>query len=172
MPRVPDLNLPTNSARVQAQNKDAWNGERSRELADFYTIGYMRRDIASFVSVLRDAGVMTVLDVRYAPVSIYKPDFSKTNLRRHLAEAEIGYLHFPELGVPRDIRGKAAGQPTRDLIWHWYDRHVVPLLTLHSFFNSSEHPVALLCVELDPTSCHRHRLSLALERRGLRGFDL
>jgi hypothetical protein len=29
-----------------------------------------------------------------------------------------------------------------------------------------------MCVEIDPHECHRHRLSAALERKGLRGFDL
>ena len=39
-------------------------------------------------------------------------------------------------------------------------------------FGVADHPVAFMCVELDPTACHRHRLSLALEEQGLRGFDL
>jgi hypothetical protein len=29
-----------------------------------------------------------------------------------------------------------------------------------------------MCTELDPQECHRHRLCLALEHMGLRGFDL
>ena len=33
-------------------------------------------------------------------------------------------------------------------------------------------PLALMCVELDPHECHRHRLCLALERAGYRSFDL
>jgi hypothetical protein len=40
------------------------------------------------------------------------------------------------------------------------------------FMNGFEHPVALMCTEIDPHECHRHRLSLALEGMGLNGFDL
>jgi hypothetical protein len=30
----------------------------------------------------------------------------------------------------------------------------------------------MMCMEADPVECHRHRLFLALEKQGLRGFDL
>jgi uncharacterized protein (DUF488 family) len=172
MARIPELNLPTDSINVQLSNKAAWNRDRSREGADFFTVGYMRRDISAFLDVLLEAGVMTVLDVRHAPVSMYKPDFSKGNLQRHLTGAGIDYVHLRHLGVPRDIRAKAAGQETREPIWEWYDQHVIPFMNLHAFLNSGAHPVALLCMELDPTSCHRHRLAMKLERHGLKGFDL
>ncbi len=144
MARSPELALPTDSLRIQLQNKAAWNDARSRDLADFFTVGYMQRDIVTFLAVLVDAGVRTVLDVRHTPVSMYKPDFSKSNLQNHLAIAGIDYLHLPRFGVPN----------------------------LHSFFNSGDHPVALLCMELDPTSCHRHRIAMKLESHRLRGFDL
>ena len=45
-------------------------------------------------------------------------------------------------------------------------------INLHHFLNSVDHPAALMCVETDPTECHRHRLCIALEGLGLRGFDL
>ena len=79
-----------------------------------------------------------------------------------------------EWGVPRDVRAKAIDSGTRETIWDWYDECVVGKCfhgNLHRFLNL-EHPVAMMCVECDPTECHRHRLFLALERQGLRGFDL
>jgi uncharacterized protein (DUF488 family) len=170
--RIQQLALPTESFPAQARNKAAWNALRAREAADFFTIGYTQRDIVAFMQVLKDAGVMTVLDIRHSAVSMYKPDFSKGNLRRHLASAGIDYIHLPRFGVPKDIRSKAAGESSRQLIWDWYSQYVVPFLNLHSFFNSGAHPVALLCLELDPTSCHRHLLALKLEQHGLRGHDL
>ena len=173
MAKFPEqLHLPTDSMGVQTLKKAAWNERRSRSQANFFTIGYMQRDIGTFLGLLAEAGVLTILDVRHAPVSMYKPDFSKTNLQRHLAVAGIDYIHSPQLGVPRDIRSKAVGMETRSSIWEWYDEYVTPFVNLHAFLNSGTHPVALLCVELDPTSCHRHRLAMKLERQGLRGFDL
>lgn len=103
---------------------------------------------------------------------MYRPELSKKNLAAALEEYEIDYMHLPELGVPRDVRGEAIEAGTRDPIWEWYDRWVAAPLSLHTFLNFAEHPVALMCTEADPTECHRHRLSLALEEKGLRGYDL
>ena len=174
MPRFGGLSLPSTPRRVQIANKAEWNREREARSPDFFTIGYSGRDIGSFLSALRKAEVATLVDVRFAPVSQYKPDFSKSNLARHLAEHGIAYAHRPALGVPRDIRARALSG-SRDAIWRWYDSNPARFFAgrnLHDFFNSAEHPVAFMCVELDPTECHRHRLAIALERHRLVGRDL
>lgn len=173
--RPAELRLPTDSLKVQTKNKESWNEYRRKELADFFTIGYSGRTIEQFLSALIDAGIRCLIDVRANPVSMYKPDFSKGNLQRHLAGADISYLHLPDLGVPRDIRSKATQDGGRSNIWGWYDAHVAKQFgerNLHRFFNIADHPVAFMCTELDPTSCHRHRLALSLEKSGLRGFDV
>jgi len=169
------LRLPNASAQVQANNRCRWNQTRSKAEADFYTIGYSGRQPNELLDALVSVGICSVLDIRYSPVSLHRPEFSKGNLCRLLAQHGIEYQHQPLLGVPRDIRGLAVGAATRDAIWHWYDRNVVAGYigrNLNHFLNSVDHPVALLCVEADPTACHRHRLCLALERLGLRSFDL
>jgi uncharacterized protein (DUF488 family) len=168
------LKLPNRSARVQAEKKALWNEARSIENAAFYTVGYSGRTIDEFIGLLSEAGVRCVIDIRFTPISMYKPDFSRTNLERALTRAGFEYMHVPRLGVPRDIRARAIETGNRETIWEWYDKHVVePFLrkNLHEFMNLN-HPVALMCVELDPTECHRHRLFLALEEEGLQGFDL
>lgn len=175
MPQQNRLNLPSVPARRQAENKAAWNDARSSDTADFFTLGYTGRKTDELLGALVTAGVRTLIDIRQNPVSMYRPDLSKSNFQRLLEGRGINYVHFPELGVPRDIRAKAIATGSRDVIWDWYDQHVVqPYLgtNLHHFFNSVEHPVALMCVETDPNECHRHRLFVALEERGLRGFDL
>jgi uncharacterized protein (DUF488 family) len=175
MPQANRLKLPTASAKQQALNKLLWNDGRSAAAADFFTIGYTGRKTEELISALQSAGVRTLIDVRQIPVSMYRPDLSKSNLRKIVEAAGMHYVHMPELGVPRDIRAKAIETGTRDVIWTWYDRYVVePYMgaNLHHFLNSVEHPVAMMCVEIDPGECHRHRLFLALEQMGLRGFDL
>lgn len=175
MPQANRLNLPSIPAKKQAEHKALWNDSRSVQEADFFTVGYTGRSIEEFLDILANAGVRTLADVRQFAVSMYKPDFSKANLKRHLEERGIGYIHFPELGVPRDIRAKAIDTGTRDVIWAWYDEHVVaPYVghNLHRFLNEVEHPVAMMCTEIAPQECHRHRLFLALESMGLNGFDL
>lgn len=120
-------------------------------------------------------GVRTLMDIRRNPISMYRPELSKGNLSRLLETRGLQYVHMPHLGVPRDIRAKAIVTGSRQVIWDWYDLHIVaPNMksSLHWFLNGAEQPAALMCVEIDPRECHRHRLFTALETRGLRGFDL
>lgn len=169
------LQLPTASPSQQRTNKENWNLAREQGEADFFTIGYVKRSQAEFLIALDRVQVSTVVDVRHIAASRYRPEFSKKNLRLALAGRDIDYLHLPELGVPRDVRAMAIDSGTRDSIWTWYDESVARIFagtSLRAFFDFADHPTAFMCVEMDPTSCHRHRLALALERAGLRGFDL
>ncbi len=177
MPQAHRLALPTLPVKRQLENKLQWNEERSAERANFFTFGYSGRKTEELISALLKNGVRTLVDIRQNPVSMYRPELSKNNLARLLAKRGMNYEHFPQLGVPRDIRAKAIETGTRDVIWNWYDQNVIGEFfglgrNLHFFLNCVEHPVALMCTEIDPQECHRHRLSLALERMGMSGFDL
>lgn len=175
MPQPNRLKLPSQSAKRQAENRVLWNDGRSADSADFFTVGYTGRKTHELLSTLQANGVRTLIDVRQTPISMYRPELSKSNLRQLVESHGMEYVHMPALGVPRDIRAKAIETGTRAIIWDWYDEHVVGPhigMNLHWFLNSVEHPVALMCVEIDPAECHRHRLFLALEQVGLRGFDL
>jgi uncharacterized protein (DUF488 family) len=170
--RYPGLQLPTDPAKVQWANKAEWNRERSAEDADFFTVHYAGRSIDDVLQALRAAGVKTVIDIRHAPVSMYKPEFSKSNLRERLEGAGIRYVHLRALGIPRAVRELVVGKADRTDLWQWYDTNVVDTADFSTLLAGKAQPVALLCVEIDPTSCHRHRLGLALELHGLRGYDL
>ncbi len=175
MPQENRLKLPTATTKQQQENKTCWNDERSPETAHFFTFGYSGRKLNEILDLLISNEVRTLIDIRHNPVSMYRPELSKSNLKQTIESEGLVYVHSPELGVPRDIRAKAIETGTRDVIWEWYDEFVVtPYLgtNLHLFLNSIEHPAALMCTEIDPQECHRHRLFLALEARGLRGFDL
>lgn len=175
MPQANRLKLPSASARQQAENKLIWNEARRQDTALFFTIGYTGRRLEEFLDLLESQEVQTLVDIRQYPVSMYRPEMSKANLKRAVEERGMIYVHFPQLGVPRDIRARAIETGTRDVIWEWYDQHIVGQYVrrnLHRFFNTLVHRVALMCVEIDPQECHRHRLSLALEAMGLSSFDL
>jgi len=168
------LKLPTQPARVQAANKELWNEGRSIRDAAFFTIGYSGRTAQQFVQLVKEAAVNCVIDIRYTPVSMYKPDFSRSNFKRILENAGLEYLHIPELGVPREVRARAIDTGSRDVIWDWYDHNVVLRFLRNHLqeFRALDYRVALMCVEADPTECHRHRLFQALEDNGLQGYDL
>jgi|SRR5437870_10289350 len=170
-----DLRLPTESQAIQRSNKAVWNDGRSVDRADFFTVGYTGQTIAELIASLEGAGVASLVDIRHNAVSMYRPEMSKRNLQRALEERGIRYYHVRDLGVPRDVRGLAVGEASRDVIWRWYDSSVVPTYAgrnLYWFFNALDHPVAFMCTEFDPTACHRHRLSVALEDQGLMGYEL
>ena len=169
------LRLPESPESVQRYNKEIWNIKHLPVEADFYTIGYAGRDIDQFVGLLQAAGVSTLVDIRHTPVSQYKPDFSRENLRNRLENEGIEYIHKAEWGVPQEVRSRSVGQETRDTIWDWYDEYVVPRISEREFAEFRENakpPLAFMCLEMDPTACHRHRLFPALEQTGLRGYDL
>ena len=175
MPQQNRLSLPSAPVKDQLRGREKWNEIRSREAAHFFTLGYTGRKWEDLLSLMLDNGVRTLLDIRQNPVSMYRPELSKSNLKAAIEAAGIAYMHAPDLGVPRDIRAMAIDAGTREVIWRWYDEHIVgPRFgrNMHWFLNGFELPAALMCVEIDPHECHRHRLSKALERKGLRGFDL
>jgi uncharacterized protein (DUF488 family) len=122
----------------------------------------------------KSVGVRTIVDIRLNPVSMYKPELSKTNFCRIVETAGLLYLHLPNLGVPRHIRAQAVSSGSRQAIWDWYESRVVASFrkNLDWFLNIAEHPLAFMCVEIDPSECHRHLLFNALEDHGLQGFDL
>ena len=175
MPQANRLKLPSASPKRQLLNRETWNDGRTATEADFFTFGYTGRKTDELLSALVSHGIRSLLDIRQNAVSMYRPELSKSNLKRAIESLGMIYMHMPELGVPRDIRAKAIETGSRDVIWEWYDRYVVGEhfgANLHRFFNSVEHPVALMCAELDPSECHRHRIFVALEGLGLAGYEL
>jgi len=70
-----------------------------------WTIGHGTRPADELVSVLRAAGVRTLVDVRRFPGSRRNPQFNEPALRAVLEENEIAYRHAVELG------GRRSGEP-------------------------------------------------------------
>lgn len=167
----PRIELPQESIDIQMFNKTIWNLERVGAF-DFYTIGYEKKTIDQFIGLLKMAKIQTLVDVRKNPVSQYKPDFNKEKLKETLEKHAIRYVHHPKLGVPSEIRRKLGETGSYDWFFKQYDENVIPKLEKEVDLQSLNYPIAVMCVELDPTRCHRHRIALALEERGLRGYDL
>src|SRR5581483_4244156 len=154
MPQPNRLSLPSVPVKQQVENKATWNEARSIRAANFFTVGYTGRQLDDLLDALVAAGVRTLLDIRRNAVSMYRPELSKANLQKAVEARGLHYAHVPELGVPRDIRAKAISSGSRKVIWDWYDENVAaPYVgrNLHRFFNAIEHPVAMMCTEIDPT---------------------
>ena len=166
----PRIELPTEPIEVQIFNKTMWNLERVGDF-DFYTIGYEKKTIEQFIKLLKAKRIATLVDVRKNPISQYKPEFCREKLEETLIKNGIRYIHYPKLGVQSEIRRKLGETGDYDWFFKQYDEKVVPKLD-EVDLQTLNYPIAIMCVELDPTKCHRHRIALALEKTGLRGYDL
>jgi uncharacterized protein (DUF488 family) len=124
-----------------------------------FTVGYEGRDIESFVTLLSDHRVETLVDVRLTPIS-RKPGFSKTALSAALEDAGITYVHERRLGNPKDNR--PAYRAGEKLAQRRYLRHITDggAEAVAWLAETVAHSVtALLCVERESTSCHRSAIA-------------
>ena len=134
-----------------------------------YTIGYSGKTIEEFLEALMSHGVATLVDVRNTPLSHFKPGFNKRALRATLEEHSIGYLHLPELGVPKPVRDDARLTGNHEELFRWYDENVMPMaarLLQPHLSDPRLHPMAFMCTEADPLTCHRSRVGQAMEGLG------
>lgn len=128
-----------------------------------FTIGYEGRDPAELIAILAASGVTRVIDVRALPLS-RRPGFSKTPLRDALAAAGIDYVHLREAGNP--FRKDPDPLPS-------YRAYVAdtPAIVRSLLDAADGHAAALLCMEHDPTHCHRTILAAAM-RKKKRGLEI
>jgi uncharacterized protein (DUF488 family) len=153
----------------QRQSKNNWNLQHQNSITpNFFTIGYSGLDIHSFIELLKKAGVTTLVDIRWTPISRFKPDFSKNNLKNALEKEKIIYIHRGDWGIPRYIRNTSN---VHNGLWIWYDTNVLPNIT-REIIEGYQFPIAFMCMEFDPMDCHRHRLFLGLEKLGFAGREL
>ena len=170
---------------VQYHHQRVWNLKQliGRDLSlkgkdfhfDFVTIGYSQKTFESFCDSLKAAGVTLVLDIRKNPRSLFKVEFNKTALEKEFPKIGIHYEHLPELGIPREVRDKAyEGKITPEELFKQYEAKILTAEVLERLEKLSEghHTIAILCTEVDPTMCHRHKIAEALTRRGKMGYDL
>jgi uncharacterized protein (DUF488 family) len=139
-----------------------------------WTIGHGTRPVDEFVSVLRDVGVGTLIDVRRFPGSRHNPQFNEPALRAVLEENGIAYRHAVELG------GRLAGEPGEEAFgclrvaaFRSYaarmrsERWQAALATA-----LAERAPCLMCSETLWWRCHRRLIAELLHARGDRVVHL
>ncbi|WP_043360562.1 DUF488 family protein [Belnapia sp. F-4-1] len=122
-----------------------------------FTIGYEETVPTRLIEALRGAGVTTLVDVR-ALANSRKPGFAKTALSAALAEAGIGYRHVKALGTPAEGRAAVrAGRPGE--MRRIFGAHLAGVEAQAALGALTEQArretVCLLCLEADPSQCHR-----------------
>jgi hypothetical protein len=140
-----------------------------------YTIGYEGQSIDSFMKKVVASGVRRIVDVRCNPVS-RKYGFSKKTLSSVSNKLGLEYLHFPELGIPRESRQNLHSQNDYDKLFDEYERDILSTTEdaqdrlIRELKKSAS---VLLCYEENCKQCHRYRLAKAVANKsGMRVVNL
>lgn len=132
------------------------------------SIGHSTHSWERFVSLLRNANVTAIADVRSSPFSRHHPHFNRTDLQRELRLDGISYVFLGEElgGRPRERRFYCEGIADYEKMAqssefkHGLDRILD---------GARRYRIALMCSERDPLDCHRCLLvGRALTQRGAR----
>lgn len=134
-----------------------------------YTIGYGKRELDELIAVLKVHGIDFLVDVRSAPYSKFKPEFSKDALAAALKLQGIRYVFMGKLlgGRPDDdecyVDGKVDYEHLMgtDMFRQGIDR-------LRTAWIKALR-VCVMCSEGRPEECHRSKLiGKVLEAEGIR----
>jgi uncharacterized protein (DUF488 family) len=122
-----------------------------------YTIGFTKKSAEKFFSMLNDAGVQRVVDIRLNNTSQLAGFAKKEDLVYFLKKiGDIDYTHRPELAPTQDIMDafkKKKGS------WEIYEKQFRALLTQRAVEDTIPRKMldgaCLLCSEEKPQECHR-----------------
>src|SRR5512135_2990563 len=135
-----------------------------------WTVGHGTRTIDEFISVLRQASVVTLVDIRSFPGSRRHPQFGQSALRASLTEAGLAYMHLGGLGGRREPMTGSPHTALRVAAFRAYADHMATgefqadLARLEAVANVT--PTAYMCAETLWWRCHRRMLSDLLTVRG------
>lgn len=123
-----------------------------------YTIGYGARDLPALLAVLNANAIEFLIDVRTAPYSRFKPEYSKDALDKALAARGIRYVFMGDSlgGRPDDPACYVDGKVD-------YARMAATaayragIARVRRAFQQQQR-VVLMCSEGKPEECHRSKL--------------
>lgn len=138
-----------------------------------YTIGYQGRTLSEVLRVVQVHSIQQVLDVRENAMS-RKPGFTSAELKQALETIDVAYVHLPELGCSAEVRralwrGAPSGPVLED-----YRRGLTarPQAFWDLVHRAGSARSLLLCMERDPSRCHRAVLAERLRIEGVTVEDL
>ncbi|MCO5210832.1 MAG: DUF488 domain-containing protein [Caldilinea sp.] len=132
--------------------------EAQKTSLPIYTIGYGDRSIEAFIAALHANTIAYLLDVRTAPYSRFKPEFSKEALAKALAAQGIRYVFVGDSlgGRPDDPACYVDGRVDYDRVREqpFFQRGIERVQAAHA----QQLRVVLMCSEGRPEQCHRTKL--------------
>jgi uncharacterized protein (DUF488 family) len=126
-----------------------------------YTIGYEGKSADAFLNIFLQTGIRRLVDVRSNAVS-RKWGFSKRVLSDLCEKLDIEYVHIPQLGIQSSRRRLVKTPDDYNRLLDEYEHCDLPRRTeavaqLRRMME--EKTSALVCMEADPSMCHRGRLA-------------
>ena len=124
-------------------------------LIPIYTIGYGSRPLEAFTAVLQHHQIAYLIDIRSAPYSRHKPEFSKDALRAALQAEGIRYIFMGHTlgGRPNHpgcyVNGSVDYAKVKEM--DFYQEGIGRLQTAFQ----QQQRVAIMCSEEKPEHCHR-----------------
>lgn len=141
---------------------------------DIYTIGYEGLSQKAFLAWLHRYDIDMIADVRHLPLS-RKKGFSKNSLNEFLAQNNIEYLSFRELGVPKEMRSELLASGNYKNFFKKYknnlSKKVDQINKLCEILNSGK-KLALLCFEHEAQKCHRKILADEIKKVNGNGLEI
>jgi uncharacterized protein (DUF488 family) len=123
------------------------------------TIGYGARSIEAFVAAVLAVDAEYVVDVRSAPYSKFKPEFSREPLTARLAESDLLYVFMGDAlgGRPDD---PACYRPDGRVDYGRCRLRATFIAGVDSLAAGweADHRIVLMCSEGKPAECHRTKL--------------
>ena len=132
-----------------------------------FTIGYSGATLPNVLSVLSNASIDLVIDVRELPIS-RKRGFSKNALSSALQGKGIRYRHLRPLGSPRKVRNEVRETRNYPVFFGRVRKHLrkkEPQECLREVLRLARHQRAcLMCCCSDWEYCHRKCIAEALAK--------
>jgi len=134
--------------------------QAKRRTIKLYTIGSKMKTAEEFFTLLKDAKVRRVIDVRLENTSHLLSFTKVTHLRYLLREVGgIDYRHDPKLAPSKNILSTWKASKKTDIDWKRYKDHFIPVLEQRKIEtlvtpDDLDH-ACLLCSEPAPENCHR-----------------
>lgn len=149
---------------------------------EIFTVGHSTHPIEQFLSLLREAGIEAIADVRRFPGSRRNPQFGADALAESLRSQDIDYEPFrDQLGGRRSKRDAEGASPPDNSAWRNASfRAYADYMSTDAFAAGLERLEALaaqrrtafMCAESHPSRCHRRLIADALLARNWRVIHL
>lgn len=122
-----------------------------------FTLGFAKKSAREFFTILKEASVSTVIDIRLNNVSQLAGFTKKQDLQYFLEEiAHVAYIHKPELAPTKEILD---AYKKDHIDWSGYERQFRQLLIERHVENlvtpQLVDKACFLCSEPKPDKCHR-----------------